>query len=759
MRHAAFFAAGLLATAAQALLLRELVVDAAGDETAIGSGLFAWLAGIALGAALARRRRACLARRDAGLGLAALATLPLAGMLAGRWLRSALSPPAGEWPGPGLVLVLALATIAPAGAAVGWAFTSLAAAGARLWRAAAAVRRLYVVESLGSFVGGLLVTLLVGRTSSLRLLALFGCACALLSLVAAARGVVSARAMLSLAALAAAAVAANDARLDASSERARFAATAPGVPLRAVLDTPYQHLALGGDAVRHLYASGRYAGSFPDPYAAEALGQLAALLAPQPSRVLLVGGGERGLVPVLLRHPVAELTLVEPDAAAWGFLQAWLPAGDRAALRDSRVRFAWADPRRFLSQAAGAPFDLVLLQSGEPTTLLGARLCTSEFFRALAGRLSPEGVLVVPLHTAPAVLAGETAALAGALVRTLRGALPVVRVTPGPDALVVAGWSGSAVTLDPVELARRWAARGLRSDSFDPAMLIPLLEPGRVAAQEQAIAAAAATAVRSSDDRPLFFLHALARRQQTTSGSWGRTLARAATLPASALVAMALAPSLLVLLRLRGAGDPVKRAALAASHAVAVVGAAGLGWSLLLLFSFQAHVGTLYGLLGALIAAFMLGLALGAGLAPRAAVAAAPDPVRRPSAQRALRSALGVALAFALVLPLALATAARVSAANDSWALLVHGTLLLAAGVLTGSVFPLAVEVRLACGDGPAEAAGRLETADHAGAALAALTGGVLFVPLVGLLRSALVLAALLALALAAVARAARGTG
>jgi spermidine synthase len=212
-------------------------------------------------------------------------------------------------------------------------------------------------------------------------------------------------------------------------------------------------------------------------------------------------------------------------------------------------------------------------------------------------------------------------------------------------------------------------------------------------------------------------------------------------------------------LRLRGAGEPARRAALAASHAVAVVGAAGLGWSLLLLFSFQAHAGTLYGLIGALVAAFMLGLALGAGLAPSAPVAAAPDPTSRPGAQRALRGALGAALAFALVLPLALAAAARVSAASASWALLVHGALLLAAGVVTGSVFPLAVEVRLACGDGPAQAAGRLETADHAGAALASLTGAVLFVPLVGLVRSALVLAALLALALAAVERPARRTG
>jgi spermidine synthase len=658
-----------------------------------------------------------------------------------------------------LVLTLALATLALPGAAVGWAFTALAAAAARLWRVAEAVRRVYVVESLGSLAGGLLVTLLVGRTASLRLLALCGCACALLALAAAARGVVSARVPLALAALATAAVAATSALFDAPLERMRFAATAPGVALRAVLDTPYQHLELGGDEVRHLYASGQYAGSFPDPYAAEALGHLAALLAPRPSRVLLVGGGERGLVSVLLRHPVAELTLVEPDAAAWAFLQAWLPAADRAALRDPRVRVVAADPRRFVSEPTGAAFDLVLLPAGEPTTLLAARLCSSEFFEALAGRLSPEGALVVPLHTAPAVLTGETAAVAGALVRTLRGQLPVVRVTPGPDALVVAGWSRSALTLDPAVLARRWAARGLRSDSFDPALLAPQLEPGRVAAQEQASAAAAATAARSSDDRPLSFLHALARRQQTTSGPWGRRLARAVALPPPALVALGLAPSLFVLLRLRSVADPARRTALAASHAVAVVGAAGLGWSLLLLFSFQAHLGTLYGLIGALIAAFMLGLALGAGLARRAVVALARNPVGRPGAERALRAALGVALAFALLLAPALAAAARVSAGSAWRALAVHGALLLAAGVVTGSVFPLAVELRLACGDGPAEAAGRIETADHVGASLASLTGGVLFVPLLGLFRSALVLAALLALALAAVARPARGTG
>ena len=96
VRHAAFLAAGLLATAAQVLLLRELVVDVAGDEAAIGVGLAAWLGGIAAGASAARRRRAAAAPRDAAAGLALLALLSPLGILGGRLLRLALAPRGGR---------------------------------------------------------------------------------------------------------------------------------------------------------------------------------------------------------------------------------------------------------------------------------------------------------------------------------------------------------------------------------------------------------------------------------------------------------------------------------------------------------------------------------------------------------------------------------------------------------------------------------------------------------------------------------------
>lgn len=763
-RHASFLAAGLLATAAQVLLLRELVVDVAGDEAAIGVGLAAWLVGIAGGAWVARRRRAATAPADAARGLALLALLPPLAIVVGRLARTGLAPGPGELPGLGLALGLAILTLAPVGAAVGWTFTTLAAAAARLWEAGEGIARLYVVESLGSLLGGVAVALLAGAwLAPLPLSALVGVVGATLSFFASRHGLPGGPRLLGVAAIAAVGVVLISPPLDVTTERVRFSGTAPGLRLVASADTPYQHLALGGDGVLHLYASGQYATSFPDPYGAESRGHVLALLSPRPARVLFLGGVESGLVPVLLRHPVEELVAVEPDRRAFAFLRERMPAADRAALADPRVRVVHDDPRRFVARGGvGGPFDLVLLMGGEPTTLLRARLTTTEFLRAIAARLGPRGVVAMAVRTAPSAITGETAALAGSLLRSLREALPVVRATPGPEALLVGGWDETAVTLDPVVLAGRWRERSVASPAFDPAVLPALLGPERVASEEAALSDAAAGVAASRDDRPVSFLHALARRQQTAAGPWGRALAAASRRPPSLLVVLALLPSLAVVAwTLTSSGAPGRRAATAASHAIAVVGVAGLGWWLLVLFSFQTQAGVLYGQLGALTGTFMLGLATGAALTARAARGVAePGAPSLPAALRALRLSLGAVVAFAVLLPWALGAAARTSEAGTAAVLLAHAALLLAAGAAAGGVFPMAVFVRLAAGDGPGEAAGRLESADHAGAAVAALTGAVLFVPLLGIERSAWLLAALVAVALGvAVGASSRGRG
>jgi predicted membrane-bound spermidine synthase len=751
--HAAYFAAGLLAAASQVLLLRERIVDAAGDEAAIGVGLFAWLSGIAIGAAVARRRPAARGGADGGLGLALLAVLAPLGMVGGRLLRLALGPGPGELPGPALALALAVATLAPSGAAVGWTFTALASSASRQWPAAEGITRVYVVEALGSLAGGLLVTLLAGSAvRPLRLGAVAATVATLLALVSPGPALGGRRAL--RAALAASiALAAAAGLLDARAERVRFAAIAPGVSLRAFFDTPYQHLDLGGEDPVVVYSSGAYAASFPDPYRAESLGSLLAILAPRPTRVLLLGDAEVEIVPVLLRHPVERLTLVAPDARAFAAVEPWWPEAVRLALRDPRVRVVVDDPRRFVARSEAGSFDLVLLLAPPPDTLLRARLSTAEFFRLLAARLGEDGVLAMSLSTAPSALTGETAALVGSQVLALREAFPQLQVTPGPDALAVAGWSPRAVTLDPTELARRWRARGVGSGSFDPAVLPAMLNPDRVAAEADAVARAAAGAEPSRDDRPVSFLHALARRHHEASRSWGHAMAAASALPPLALALLAFVPSLLALGGLARERNPGRRAALAAAHAVAVAGAAGMGWSLLVLFAFQTQAGALQHQLGALVATFMLGLSLGAALAPHG-LRPSPGPDRElAAARRALTAGLGAAAVFGLALPYALRVAAHASGAGALAAVLAYGALQLAAGVATGALFPIAVAVRLAAGESGGEAAGRVETADQVGGALAALVAAVLFVPRLGMARSAVLLAALLALALAVAAR------
>ena len=760
-RDAAFLAAGLLATAAQVLLLRELIVDAAGDEAAIGIGLAGWFAGIAWGARRAATTLAGAAGGEAKLArsvatvMALLAVLPPLAIVVGRLLRGLLVWRAGELPGATLGLLVALCTLAPAGALVGRLFSRMAASWARGSQPSSAVARLYALECVGSLVGGLAVTLLaVAGVAPLAQAAAFGCAGALLALPALTtvrrRPLVAATACLALL-LASPAV-------ERWSESIRFAGVAGGLHLRAVAHTPYQQLASGGDEVLHLYTSGQYVASFPDPYAAESFGHLLALLSPRPRRVLLLGGLERGLVPVLLKHKVEEIVVVEPDRAALAFLEPQLPAEERAALRDPRLRLVFDDPRRWLSRSSeSGRFDLVIQLGADPSTLLRARLATLEFYRLVAARLQPAGVYVVSLPAAPTVLAGETEQLAGGIVRTLREALPVLHATLANEAFAVAGFDEAAVTLDPVLLGARWRARGLVSPSFDAAVLPVLLPPDRTAAQEAALDAAAARAALSRDDRPVSMLHALARRQQLIPDRSGRLIRSALTIPPWLLAVLALLPCAHAVWRALRSPDRPTLAARLAVHAVAVTGAAGLGWSLLLMFSFQAQAGVLYGWLGVLVALFMAGLATGGALAPRVrrAVAAGGPCVGE---MLALRRALMFALLVGCTVPLLLAAAPALARTGSLPTFVLHALLLLAAGLATGVVFPLAVEVLLAGGEMPGAAAARVEAADHAGAAVAALVGAVLFVPVLGLRASALLLAVLLAVPALAVALSARAT-
>ncbi|MCU0254000.1 MAG: hypothetical protein MUE47_05615 [Acidobacteria bacterium] len=756
----AFVAAGGLALAAQTFLLRELVVASLGDETAFGLGLAAWLVGIAAGAIAAR---AALARRagaagGASAGLVGLALATPAAIVLARTGRAWVGAPAGELLSLGPALALATAVLFLPGALVGWSFVALAAAAPRRTGTGTGptVVALYVGESLGALGGAALVTFVALPLLSTLRGALAAGALALFVAWPAARGgaIAGRRAVPLLAlALALAAAAPVTGRLEARTQAARFATIAPGLPLRAFRDTPYQSVAIGGTELFSLFSSGVLVASFPDPSTAEPQAHLLMTLAPRPRRVFAAGGAELGLLRFLLQHPVERIDLAISDRRAHELALRFAAPEDRAALLDPRVRLLFDDPRRALARGL-EPYDLVLILEREPDTLLAARLATVEFFRAAAARLDREdGVLVASLPVASVALAGETAGLGASLWGALREALPVAHAAPPPTALLVAGWSGAAATLDPAVLAARWARRGIASLPFDAALFPVLLPPEGTAALARDLERLRPATEPSRDDRPTAFRHAFVRRHQVARSAAAPVVAAAAAHPALLALA-ALLPGMLVALALALAARRAQsRRRAAAWYAVAATGACGMTWSLTLLVSYQVRAGMLYGRIGLLSALFMAGLAAGGWAARRAASGSAHDAARGLVRSTALAASFGALLAGLLA---ALAAVPALGALGDAGQIALHGLLLFAAGVVTAAPFQAAAGSIAAAGGDAARAAAGPEIADHLGAAAAALVTAVLLIPVLGLAATALLTAGIELLALSATIAASR---
>jgi predicted membrane-bound spermidine synthase len=740
---ACFAGAGALALGVQVLLLREYLVTLQGDEVSIGLGLGSWLAGVSVGAYVARWTGRERPDRTAAWAMGLLVALGWTGLVVARLGRRVLGVPTGELAALGPSLWLALLVFALPGAMVGAGFVALAGSAARVgFMPNRTIATLYVAEAAGSLLSGVLVSIvLVPTVSPTAALAALTCLGLAATLPAARAGVIAGRRLLPALCIAAllASLPPLSGHLEAHTERARFATLAPSLPLLDWTQTPYEHLALGGVDSHVLYADGRYAASFPDPEEDEGRAHRWMLLGENPSRVLVFGGLPTGVLRFMLRHPVARVDWVLYHPRELELVRRHMDAPDRQALTDRRVRIRYQDPRRFLAETP-TRYDLILCLDADPSTLLLARDRSVEFSTLVARRLSDRGAYVSLFSAGPNVQTGETGMLGAALVRSLGVAFPVVHAAPGPDGLLVAGRDPDSVTLSPQRLAERWHERGLSSDVFVPELLPLVYPPERVAALEHELRLEAARLEPSRDDRPVSFLYASALRGELAQSAWPAVL-RWADRHRIALALAGLGPSLGLALYagVKRIAAPGLRRSLGRTpttptilHASAVTGASGMAFSIMLFYSFQSRVGVLYAAMGALTALFMLGLALGGVLGSRSRFLACAQAM-------GFGTSILVALSFSLM--------NRFSSPGALLALS-HGVLLVLAGAATGVVFPSAGDALMTRGSGLRRAAAWVELADHAGAAAAALLVATLFVPTLGLTVTAVFIVLLQGLAL-----------
>ena len=678
------FLLGFLASSFQLILLREFSAYFYGNELTLGIVLASWLLCGGLGSLLVSERRP--ARPLSGLYELAILLLPVS-LAAVRLSRFALRILPGQQVGLAGAVIAAMAAGFLVSFPLGRLFANnVKASGGR-------VARVYILESLGAGVAGLVLHWallpLFSNWAAGAAVGIFGLA---LIHVSAEPRRLRPPSLIVLGVLAALVV------LDLPSQRLYWKPFA----FAGGCDTRYGKLQVvtTGEQVS-FYANGARTFSWPDPAAAEDAVHFALLQNPLVSSVLLVGGGAGGSLSEVLKYPRVQVDYVELDPEIIRLARVFLGGETRRTLDDQRVHLYFQDGRGFL-QSSRKTYEMIILDLPGPATAQINRFYTREFFELAGRRLSGEGVLSFGVASSENYIGPELRDLLSSLYRTLASVFPNVKVVPGDRNIFLA--SAGPLSIDPTELDRRIREHALETSYVNGAFLHSRLHPLRVQYLESRLSAGAGRL--NSDLTPAtFFFESLFWSRQFR-GFETRVLRWFSALPIPVLLAFPTALLLpwLVVFRVRRMRSGYLLTPLVIT-----------GWTtiiveVVLLVWFQSLYGYLYGRIALLVSSFMFGLFAGAWASSR---------IRWVSIGRLSSSGLGVVLVLFALLAIMPARPAVV----------VPFLFLFLFGVLAGDIFIVANRLFL----GTRKAYGLGYGLELLGSFLGALATSSLLIPLAGL--------------------------
>ncbi|GEM_PF-45062 len=202
----------------------------------------------------------------------------------------------------------------------------------------------------------------------------------------------------------------------------------------------------------------------------EMLAWVPLMVHPHPKRVLIVGGGDGGLLRAVLACPeVEEAVQVEIDRLVVEACKEHLSELSRGAFGDPRARVVYEDAFTFLERV-GEPFDVALLDTTDPIGP-AERLFTAEFYGRVAGALGEEGVAAAQSGSPwfqPEVIARSVSAMQSGFptVRVYLGSVPAY---PGGLWTFTLGSRGrDPLSVPEAELAERFQSLQQEARFFSP---------------------------------------------------------------------------------------------------------------------------------------------------------------------------------------------------------------------------------------------------------------------------------------------------
>ncbi|MDE1889463.1 MAG: hypothetical protein KGI30_04315 [Planctomycetota bacterium] len=785
-------AIGCYATITQVILIREFLNIFYGNELCLGVIFGAWFLGIAVGAFAGAKVEHNFKHAFGVFTIVLLVmclVLPVQ-IFSVRGVRSLLSVGVGEYISLLPLLITSIGLILPFSFIIGFIFPFSSKVILGVTKDTATdIGVVYIVESMGSLVGGLLFSFyMVSRFHTFKIITLLNIGMFVLLTflffsfqrkrqVYFRKEYKKTKSWLCLISMGFALAmiviwfSSIPDRIETFSAKLRWNTLNPNIELMASADSKYQHIDIGKQAEQFsIYLNGQYAAAFPNEYEYAQIAHLVMTQHPSPKHILLIGNGLGGLISEMLQYPIESLDYVELDQNLLQISGKYLSPSDKQSLSDRRVTVVHQDGRYFVKHTSKKQhYDIMVINTPDPSTAFLNRFYTFEFFREAQAILKSDGVFAASVSSAVTYIGKEIGSYTGSLYRTIHKAFRHVRVTPGQTNFYFASNTDGAVTLDIETLMARYRKQQIKSDYFTEYLFYTLLQPEQVKFIESQLSQRKDLLV-NTDARPVaYFLNLVLWDSLTGGRLHGLFHGLKDVGLQSFLIPIAIALSCriiyIIFRQFKQRGEVVKfqkassgnRQSEAAEEfdihynkqlktncliALATTGFTGIALEIVLLYAFQNIYGYIYERMGVIVAVFMVGLALGGYIANRFIQKENLNTFLHALSKKRINVLMafeGIIGLYAFILPFIIHTISVYSMAAEVGLVCLVGI----TGLLTGLEFPLINRILLQYDRDIAISAGNTDSADHIGAFLGALLTGIIFLPLLGVFGTCLILAAL----------------
>jgi predicted membrane-bound spermidine synthase/Na+-translocating ferredoxin:NAD+ oxidoreductase RnfG subunit len=720
------FAYGLFSISAQTLIFREFITSFESNDITIGIFFGCWFLWIALGALLVNKSKRLADLLLANIEILYLAYLPalvLQAILIIHIRRLAGIAPYTLLPIP-TALLLGVLVNAPVSLITGLLFP-LTCRWVNL-ETTPAVSRVYLLESLGSFIGGLGTTLLLARganSAKIFLLLAFVLSLAVLSSLFVVsrlnRKITIPIVFLLVLFFGFTVVYSADKPLADFIRTSKWSRLLPTDSLTGSFQTAHAEYLYGlyqGQwvAVRE----GSVVEAIPDQTSAGRIIALTLSQNPRSSRVLVIGYGLSLCRQFLQLPQIDRLVWAHPDNEYVSRVLQYVPK--EMSISDPRFEAFGGDVRSMLDRRKEL-FDLVIVNMPAATSSVTNRYSTLEFYQQIRRSLNPGGVFAQCVPGGENIMGTELVTIGASTKLTLTQVFPNLALAPGDTTWFVASDTNN-LTGDPGTLRDRFAGVPKAAGVYPPNGLLSIYLPDR---------AAKATDAYNTTDLPAE--HLLNRDSRPLANLYGLLLAaKQSDAPVTVLFKnlvlagfpVFLVPILVyVILRLMLviiAAVANRPSTFDFTFLMFSTGTVGIGVVIILMFFYQTRFGSLYLYIGAVSSLYMAGLAAGAAVA-----------------NRLLKIKSRLAFYPEILLTAALLTQCAVLAAiafwpNGGWSHTVFAAAFIVCGFCAGCYFPIAGGLLANRGLNTTQASAQLEYADHFGAAAGGLFAGLMLVPVLG---------------------------